>query len=77
MNDVTENTCNLKPNTYLATAKLSTIADHVHDSGSLTRIERHELMAALMDDTLSPEERVAIERLIYIYRRGRLKFPPD
>jgi uncharacterized protein YbgA (DUF1722 family) len=68
----------LMPNTYnfLGSAKLSEIAANISDSGTITVKERHELMAALMDDSLSTEEKVIIDRLIYAYRRGRLKLEP-
>ena len=62
---------------FLCPAKLSAIAANISDSGTLTGPERQALMAALMDDSLSAEEKGIIDRLLYAYRRGRLKLEPQ
>ncbi len=78
MTNVTNNAYVLLANTqkFLCPAKLSEIAANISDSGTITAAERHELMAALLDDALSVEEKVMIDRLIYAYRRGRLHLEP-
>jgi hypothetical protein len=42
-------------------------------SGKLTKADRYGLMAALLEEGLSPEERRAIDRLLSAVRRGRIR----
>jgi hypothetical protein len=42
-------------------------------SGRITLADRYGLQAALLTDTLSDEERFAIDRLLYAVRKGRVK----
>jgi hypothetical protein len=42
-------------------------------SGKITLADRYGLMAALLEDSLSEEERAAIDRLFYALRRGRMQ----
>ena len=42
-------------------------------SGKITLADRYGLMAALLEDSLTQEERDSIERLLRSVRRGKLK----
>ncbi|HEY9633148.1 MAG TPA: hypothetical protein V6D14_07070 [Coleofasciculaceae cyanobacterium] len=42
-------------------------------SGTVTLADRYGLMAALMEDSLTEDERAAIDRLLRAIRRGRMK----
>ncbi|MGE5657749.1 MAG: hypothetical protein ACM37W_14175 [Actinomycetota bacterium] len=42
----------------------------VCQSGNLTRSERYDLMSALLENTLTLEDRAAIDRLLHATRRG-------
>ena len=43
------------------------------NSGTLTIADRYGLMAALLEDSLTEEERTAIDRLLRSFYRGRMK----
>ncbi len=45
----------------------------VSDTGSLTLGDRYGLLAATLDDSLSEEERRAVNRLLRAVVRGRVK----
>lgn len=45
----------------------------VSHTGRVTVADRYGLMAALLNDCLSDEERAAIDRLLYAVLRGRVK----
>lgn len=53
-----------------AVADLFAVASN---SGTLTLADRYGLMAALMEDSLTDEERAAIDRLLRSFYRGRVK----
>lgn len=42
------------------------------NTGRLTLADRYGLMAALLDESLSDEERSSIDRLIHAVNRGRI-----
>ncbi|HAG82042.1 MAG TPA: hypothetical protein DD379_02345 [Cyanobacteria bacterium UBA11162] len=42
-------------------------------SGKITLADRYGLMAALLEDSLTDEERASVDRLLYGCRRGRMK----
>lgn len=42
-------------------------------SGNITLADRYGLLAALLQDSLSEEDRHSIDRLLYGVRQGRLK----
>lgn len=42
-------------------------------SGKITLADRYGLMAALLEDSLTEEERAVVDRLLYALRRGRMK----
>jgi hypothetical protein len=52
---------------------LSEIFAQAASSGYLTVADRDGLKAALLDESLSREERAAIDRLLYAVRKGRLR----
>ncbi|HLO48957.1 MAG TPA: hypothetical protein VK211_11125 [Kamptonema sp.] len=45
----------------------------VYDRGTIGRSDRLALMVAFVNNSLTTEEHLAIDRLIYSVRRGRLK----
>ncbi|MGB5961758.1 MAG: hypothetical protein WBG73_13910 [Coleofasciculaceae cyanobacterium] len=53
-----------------AVADLFAVASN---SGTLTLADRYGLMAALMEDSLTEEERAAIDRLLRSFYRGRVR----
>lgn len=53
-----------------AIAELFAQATH---SGSITLADRYGLMAALLQDTISEEDKRAIDRLLYAVRKNRMK----
>ncbi|NEP10350.1 MAG: hypothetical protein F6K14_09035 [Symploca sp. SIO2C1] len=46
-------------------------------SGYITRADQYGLMAAMLDDSLTEEERAAIDRLLHALYRGRMKVVDD
>ncbi|MBW4544224.1 MAG: hypothetical protein KME25_07260 [Symplocastrum torsivum CPER-KK1] len=52
---------------------ISDLFAHVSTSGTITLADRYGLMAALLEDSLTQEERDAIDRLLRALRRGRMK----
>jgi hypothetical protein len=49
----------------------------VSNSGVITVADRYGLMAALMEDKITEEERSCIDRLLHAAYRGRLKVVDD
>ncbi len=43
-------------------------------SGAITLADRYGLLAAVFDESISDEERWAIDRLLHAFCRGRLRF---
>lgn len=56
--------------TDASTSNLSELAAQVWNSGVLSRRERSCLQRLLLETTLTPEDRAAIDRLIHAVRRG-------
>lgn len=52
---------------------ISDLFAQVSTSGKITLADRYGLMAALLEESLTQEERDCIERLLRSVRRGRLK----
>lgn len=52
---------------------LSDLFAQVTSSGKITLADQYGLMAALLDDSLTPEERASLDRLLHALKRGRLK----
>jgi hypothetical protein len=45
----------------------------VSNTGYLTKLDRYGLMAAIIDESLDPEERSSIDRLLRLVRRGMIQ----
>ena len=45
----------------------------VSNSGKITLADRYGLMAALLEDSLTEDEKAAIDRLLYSLCRGKMK----
>lgn len=52
---------------------VSALFAQVSCSGKLTLADRYGLMAAMLEDEISEEERAAIDRLLRACYRGRMK----
>jgi len=52
---------------------ISELFAQVSQTCSITEADRYGLMAVIMDDTITEEERQAIDKLLYAIRRGRLQ----
>jgi hypothetical protein len=61
------------PSVKMPPNALSEIFAQAASSGYLTVADRDGLKAALLDESLSSEERAAIDRLLYAVRKGRLR----
>lgn len=61
------------PQCCLLPLALSEIMADAAATGQLTVADRYGLMAAILNDSLSQEEREAIDRLLRAYLRGRVQ----
>lgn len=61
------------PPLHLLPGAIPELFAQVSDTGMLTIADRYGLMAALLDDSISDEERHAIDRLLRAMRRGQLR----
>ncbi|HEY9706757.1 MAG TPA: hypothetical protein V6D48_00995 [Oculatellaceae cyanobacterium] len=52
---------------------LSDLFAQVSSSGKITLADQYGLMAALLEESLTSEERASLNRLLHAFRRGRLK----
>jgi hypothetical protein len=52
---------------------ISDLFAQVSTSGQLTLADRYGLLAALLEDELTEEERASIDRLLRAFYRGRMK----
>ena len=52
---------------------ISELFAQVSKTRALTQADRYGLMSAILDETITEEERQAIDRLLYSMRRGRLQ----
>jgi hypothetical protein len=52
---------------------ISDLFAQVSRSGRITLADRYGLMAAILDDTLTEEERDCVNRLLHSLRRGRMQ----
>ncbi|NJN57489.1 MAG: hypothetical protein HC879_08295 [Leptolyngbyaceae cyanobacterium SL_5_9] len=57
----------------LLPAALAELTADVAESGNITLADRYGLMAAILDESISDEERFAIDRLLRAVRRGRFR----
>jgi hypothetical protein len=58
---------------HLLPGALSDLFAQVSNSGRITLADRYGLMAALLEDSLTKEERASIDRLLRAFCRGRMK----
>jgi hypothetical protein len=52
---------------------ISDLFAQVTTSGTITLADRYGLMAALLEDSITEDERASIDRLLYALHRGRMK----
>lgn len=52
---------------------ISDLFAHASNSGAITLADRYGLMAAILEDSITEDERAAIDRLLRALRRGRMK----
>jgi len=52
---------------------ISELFAQTSSSGCITRADQYGLMAAMLDESLTEDERAAIDRLLRACRRGRMK----
>lgn len=57
----------------LLPSAISELFAQVTATGVLTLADRYGLMAALLDESISEEERSCIDRLLYALRKGRVQ----
>jgi hypothetical protein len=57
----------------LLPAALAELTADVAESGNITLADRYGLMAAILDESISDEERFAIDRLLRAVYRGRFR----
>lgn len=65
------------PPVRLLPGAIAELFAQVSDTGVVTLADRYGLMAALLDDSISDEERYAIDRLLRAMRRGQLRIVND
>ncbi|MEQ9482539.1 hypothetical protein [Coleofasciculus sp. F4-SAH-05] len=63
----------MKISVRLIPGALSDLFAQVSSSGKITIADRYGLMAALLEESLTDEERDSLERLLRAFRRGRMK----
>ncbi|HEY9904847.1 MAG TPA: hypothetical protein V6D43_20820 [Candidatus Sericytochromatia bacterium] len=56
---------------------LSDLFAQVTSSSKITLADRYGLLAALLEESLTSEERASIDRILHGLRRGRLKVVND
>lgn len=52
---------------------ISDLFAHASSSGAITLADRYGLMAAMLEDSITEDERAAIDRLLRALRRGRMR----
>lgn len=67
----------LNPSIRLLPGAVSDLFAQVSRSQSLSLADRYGLMAAILDDSLTDEERKSIDRLLHSAKRGRTKVVND
>ncbi|MFG3819489.1 hypothetical protein [Limnothrix redekei] len=67
----------MQPPVRLLPFALSELFAQVTATGRLTLADRYGLLAALLDDSITEEERASIDRLLRSIRRGRVEIVSD
>ena len=65
--------CSRPSQIHLLPGALGELFAQVSNSGRITLADRYGLMAALLEEELTEQERAAIDRLLRALRRGQLK----
>ncbi|MBE9143806.1 hypothetical protein [Planktothrix mougeotii] len=65
------------PQVQLLQSALGDLFAQANTTGHLTLADRYGLMAAILDESLSEEERRCIDRLLRAVSRGRIKIVDD
>ncbi len=60
------------PQLHLLPGAISDLFAQVSLSGKITKADRYGLMAALLDEELKSDDRIAVDRLLYAVRRGKI-----
>jgi hypothetical protein len=63
----------MQPPVRLLPGAISDLFAQVSRSGKITLADRYGLLAALLEDALTEEERASIDRMLYALWRGRMK----
>lgn len=63
----------MQPPVQLLQSALGDLFAEANATGCLTLADRYGLMAAILDDSLTEEERRCIDRLLRAVSRGRIK----
>jgi hypothetical protein len=61
------------PQVRLIPGAVSDLFAQTSTSGKVTVADRYGLMAAVLEDELSDDERMSIDRILYAFNRGRVK----
>ncbi|MEB3336418.1 MAG: hypothetical protein VKJ46_03080 [Leptolyngbyaceae bacterium] len=67
----------MTPPVNLLPSALSELYVQAFSSGNITVADRWGLMAALLEDSMSEDERSSIDRILHAVRRGRLRIVDD
>ena len=63
----------MEPPVKLLPGSIANILAEVSESKCLTKADRYGLMAAIFDESLSEDERRAVNRILHSVVRGRIK----
>lgn len=63
----------MSPHLQLIPGSIAAILASTCTTGCITKADRYGLLAATLDDSLDPEDREAVNRLLYAIRRGKIK----
>ncbi|WP_448560497.1 hypothetical protein [Trichothermofontia sp.] len=65
------------PSVRLLPSAISELFAQVSSTGKLTLADRYGLMAAILEESLSEDERRSIDRLLRALKRGRIEVVND
>lgn len=65
------------PQVKLLPTALSEMFAQISNTGCITKADRYGLMAAILDESLSDEEKSALNRLLRAIAKGRLSLVDD
>lgn len=63
----------MSPHLQLIPGSIAAILASTSITGYITKADRYGLLAATLDESLDPEDREAVNRLLYAIRRGKIK----